>query len=113
MEKRDMYRRVTRWHHEQLAYLLGRMKEIRDGDATLLDNSMILYGSNLADGHEHGAKDLPVLLAGRGGGTIRSGRLLKFESDTSLSRLHLAMLQRVGVERPRAFAEADEPLELG
>ncbi len=111
-EKRDMYRMVTRWHHEQLDYLLGRMKEIRDGDATLLDNSMILYGSNLADGHEHGAKDLPVLLAGRGGGTIKSGRLLKFERDTSLSRLHLSMLQRLGV-KAKHFAETDEPIDLG
>ena len=110
-EKRDMYRRVTRWHHEQVAYLLGRMGEIRDGEGTLLDNSMILYGSNLADGHEHAAKDLPLLLAGRGGGTVRSGRLLKFQRDASMSRLHLAMLQRVGVDA-ETFGEADEPMDL-
>lgn len=97
--KRDMYNAVTRWHHEQVAYLLGRMDAIDDeGGRTLLDNSLILYGSSLADGHEHEAENLPLLLAGKGGRTIRSGRLVSFREQTSLSNLHLAMLQRAGVD---------------
>lgn len=97
--KRDMYNAVTRWHHEQVAYLLGRMDSIDDGDGrTLLDNSLILYGSSLADGHEHEAENLPLILAGRGERTVRSGRHVRFREQTTLSNLHLSMLQRAGVD---------------
>ncbi len=107
--KRDMYNAVTRWHHEQLAYLLKRMKEVDDGDGTLLDNSMVLYGSSLSDGHEHGSKNLPLILAGHGGKTIRSGRQIRFRDPESLSKLHLAMLQRVGADVD-SFADSDTPM---
>ena len=110
-QKRDMYAAVTRWHTEQVAYFLGRLKSIREpGGGTLLDNSMILYGSSLADGHAHGEKNLPLLLAGRGGGTIDSGRHIEYRRQTSLSRLHLSVLQRLG-SQARRFAEADSPME--
>ncbi|MEM8913359.1 MAG: DUF1552 domain-containing protein, partial [Planctomycetota bacterium] len=110
--KREQYNRVSRWHHAQVAYFLKRLHSIREPDGTtLLDNSMILYGSNLADGHEHGERNLPLLLAGGGGGTIRTGRQLKFHRDTSMSDLHLAMLQRIapGIHR---FAESRAPMTL-
>ena len=73
---------------------------------------MIVYGSSLADGHEHAEKDLPVLLAGGGGGTIRSGRVIGGRRDTSMSDLHLALLNRLGVPAG-AFADSIQPLELG
>lgn len=110
-EKREMYNRVTRWHTEQVAYLLRRLAEIEEGQGSLLDNSMVLYGSSLADGHEHGERNLPLLLAGRGGGAIRSGRLVGSRRATSMSDLHLALLQTLGVPRDR-FAESDQPLNL-
>jgi len=109
-QKRDMYSEVCRWHHRQVAYFLGRMKSIQEPNGkTLLDNSMVLYGSGMADGDTHAARNLPLLLAGRGGGTIDSGRLVEYESDRSLSHLHLAMLQRVG-SRIGRFADADTPM---
>lgn len=111
-QKRAMYNRVTQWHHEQVAYFLGKLKEFKEADGTsVLDNSMVMYGSSLADGNEHAAKNLPLLLAGRGGNTIETGRQLKFRRDTSMSRLHLSMLQRVdpAIEE---FGETDEPIEL-
>lgn len=96
--KRKMYAEVNRWHHSQFAYLLGRLKNIREPNgSTLLDNSMILYGSSLGDGDEHDETDLPTIIAGRGCGTIRTGRQLKFYKRTDLSRLHLSFLQRVGL----------------
>lgn len=107
--KRNQYNAVTRWHHEQIAYFLGRLKSMDDGDGTLLDNSMILYGSSLSDGHRHGEKDLPLVLAGGGGGTVRTGRVLENSRSTSLSRLHLSMLSRLGVRQSR-FADAKDPL---
>lgn len=109
-QKRDMYNAVSRWHHERVAYLLDRLKSIQEpGGGSLLDNSMVLYGSSLADGHAHSAKNLPLLLAGRGGNTIASGRVVQYEDDTSMSNLHLAMLQRLGVQTDR-FAESSTPM---
>ena len=110
-EKKRMYNLVTRWHHEQLAWFLGRLKSINEDGRTLLDNSMIVYGSSLADGHAHAEENLPLLLAGGGGGTIRGGRLLKPRRAMSMSRLHLALLQRAGVPIKR-FGEAERPAEL-
>ena len=106
-QKREQYNLVTQWHHEQVAHFLGRLKSIKEPDGTsLLDNSMIMYGSSLADGHEHSAKSLPLIVAGHGGGYVKAGRQLKFRRDTSMSKLHLSMLRRLddSVER---FAETD------
>ena len=109
-QKRDQYNRVTRWHNEQVAYFLGRLKQITEPNGgTLLDNSMVLYGSSLADGHAHAERNLPLLLAGRGGGTIDSGRQVTYRQDVSMSGLHLGMLQRLGV-RIDQFAESDSPM---
>ena len=109
-EKRDMYNMVTRWHHQQVAYFFGRLKETSDeAGRSLLDNSVILYGSNLADGHEHAAKSLPLIVAGRGGGTIKSGRMIRFPRDKSMSSLHVSMLQTVGAKVDR-FGDSDEPM---
>ncbi len=107
--KRDMYNAVTRWHHEQVAYFLGRLASIKEGEGTLLDNTLILYGSSLADGHEHGEKQLPVLLAGNAAGRVRSGRQLSSRDNQSMSDLHLAMLQLAGVQLD-SFAESQQPL---
>jgi hypothetical protein len=109
-EKRDMYNAVTRWHTDQVAYFLGRLKSIEEPNGgTLLDNSMVLYGSSLADGHAHTEKNLPLMVAGRGGGTIDSGREVKSRKDTSMSDLHLAILQRLGVEI-EAFGGSRSPM---
>ena len=109
-EKRDMYNRVTRWHTHQVGYLLGRLRAIDEPDGRLLDNSMIVYGSSLADGHEHGDRDLPVLLAGGRNRGIRQGRL-RSGRELSMSSLHLSVLQRLGVGLDR-FAESREPMDL-
>ena len=108
-QKREMYNRVVHWHHEQVAYFLGRLRSIKHNGTSLLDNCMVVYGSSLSDGHEHSEDNLPVILAGGGGGTIRSGRQIAYRRETSLSRLHLSLLQRMGVERDR-FADASRPL---
>ncbi len=110
--KRDMYNRVTMWHHQQLAYLLGRMDNIKERDGrSLLQNSIICYGSSLSDGNEHGETNLPMLVAGEGGGTIRSGRLLNHRKRTSMSKLHLAIMNRVGAKTNR-FGETKSEMNL-
>jgi hypothetical protein len=87
---------INRFHTTQLAYLLGRLKDIREGDGTLLDNCMIAYGSGNSDGNRHNHDDLPILLAGRGSGTIRAGRHVRYRANTPLNNLWLSMLDRVG-----------------
>ncbi|MAW37841.1 MAG: hypothetical protein CMQ00_02560 [Gammaproteobacteria bacterium] len=74
------------------------MKNIREPDGnTLLDNSMILMGGAIGDGNEHDASHLPTLLAGRGGGTIKTGRYINHDEPTDLASIHVALMQRMGV----------------
>ncbi len=86
---------INRFHTRQLAYLLGRLKSVKEGDGTLLDHCMVAYGSGNSDGNAHNHDDLPVLLAGRGCGTLRQGRHLVFQKETPLNNLWLAMLNRM------------------
>ena len=71
---------------------------------------MIVYGASLGDGNEHDAQDLPTLVAGRGGGSIKTGRFLEHAEPTDLAGIHLAMLQRMGVPID-TFGTADAPLD--
>jgi hypothetical protein len=87
---------INRFHVTQLAYLLERLQSIPEGEGTLLDHSMICYGSALSDGNRHNNENLPVLLAGRGGGTIDPGRHIRYEQETPMCNLFLSMLDRVG-----------------
>ena len=107
--KRDQYSEVVRWHTGQVAYLLGRLKSIQEGDGNLLDNSMILYGSGIADGDDHGERDIPLIMAGGGGNTIKTGRQIAFREEQSLSNLHHAVLDRMGVNVDQ-FADSESPM---
>jgi hypothetical protein len=88
-------RAINTFHIEQFAYFLSKLKSIKEGEGTLLDNSMIAYGSAIADGNRHEHGDLPVLLAGRGGGSIKTGRHLRVERETPINNLWLALLERM------------------
>lgn len=95
-EKQDSYARINKWHMEQFAYMLEKMKAIKEGDATLLDNSMLLCGSVIRDGNSHNPHNLPLVLAGNAGGTIKTGRHLIYPKNTPLCNLWCSMLNRVG-----------------
>jgi Protein of unknown function (DUF1552) len=97
-ETREQYGRIINWHTEQLAYLLGRMKSLKEGETSLLDNSMVLFGSSLKCGNRHIEENLPLLLAGRGKGTLRPGRRVRAEKKTPFCNLHLALMERMGVK---------------
>jgi hypothetical protein len=100
-KKHAKIRQINRFHVSQLAYLLEKLKGVREGDGTLLDNCMIVYGSGISDGNRHNHDDLPVLLAGRGGGTIKAGRHVRYPKETPLTNLYLSMLDRAGVPTQR------------
>ncbi len=95
-EKMEEYRRINVWHLQQFAYMLDRMKAIREGDATLLENSMLLFGAGMHDGNAHNPRNLPIVLAGRGGGTLATGRNLTYAKNTPLTNLYVGLLNRAG-----------------
>jgi hypothetical protein len=99
-EKIRKVREINRFHIAQLAYLLTRLKSIPEGDGTLLDHCMIAYGSGNSDGDRHNHDDLPILLAGRGGGTIRTGQHLRCTGETPVTNLWASMLDRMDVTVP-------------
>lgn len=99
--KLELYRQINRYHVSLIARFLERLKSTPEGDGTLLDNCMILYGCGIGDGNGHTHFDLPVLLAGRGGGTIDSGRHVRFARESSLCNLFVSMLNRMGVSADR------------
>ena len=88
---------INEYHIKQFAWLLDKMKSIRDGDGSLLDNSMIIYGASLADGNSHQHHNLPTVLAGRGYGTLQPGRHVRYPSETPITNLYLSMFDRMGV----------------
>ena len=109
-EQRTQYEKIVTWHTTQLAYFLNRMKSLDEGGKSLLDNSMILFGATLKDGNRHDPENLPVLLAGRGKGTLRPGRRVRFAQKTPLCNLHLSMLHRLGVKE-KSFGDSTGVLE--
>ena len=88
---------INEYHIKQFTYLLDKLKAARDGDGTLLDNAMIVYGAALADGNSHQHNNLPTVLAGRAAGTIRPGRYIRYPNETPITNLYLSMLDRIGV----------------
>ena len=91
---------VNQLHMRQLAYLLGKLKSVQEGSGTLLDHCLVCYGSALSDGNGHSNSNLPILLAGNAGGTVKTGRHIRYAADTPLNNLWLSMLQRVNVRVP-------------
>ena len=96
-EKLEALRKINTFHTSQLAYILEKMNSIKEGDKTLLENSMVLYGAGICDGDRHNHDDLPLLLAGKAGGKISSGKHLKFTNGTPMSNLFLSMSDKLGI----------------
>jgi hypothetical protein len=107
--KIDSYKIITRWHVEQYAYLLGRLRAIHEGERTLLDNAMIMMGSSLSDGNRHDPNNLPILLGGKGGGRIKAGQHIASPGNTPLCNLYLSMLDCMGIRMPR-FGDSTGPI---
>jgi hypothetical protein len=93
--------KVNIFHAQMLAYFLGKLESTPDGDGSLLDNMMMLYGSALSDGNLHIFRDLPILLFAGGVKNIKGGQHLRYPGDTPLNNLFLAMLDKAGVKEER------------
>ena len=88
---------INCYHMKQFATWVGKLKSIPEGDSTLLDNSMIVYGAGLSDGNRHAHDDLPTLIAGRAGKLIKPGRRIVYRKETPMSNLFLSMMDGMGV----------------
>ena len=85
-------------HHMKLfAYFLGKLRSVPDGDGSLLDHTILLYGSGLSDGNAHVHENLPILLVGGAGGGLQGGRHIRYPDGTPMTNLHLTMLDKLGV----------------
>jgi Protein of unknown function (DUF1552) len=111
-EKWEPYQKINRWHNEQLAYFMDKLAGIKEGERTLLDNSMILFGSSISDGNSHQPDNLPILLAGKGGGRIAPGRHLAGKKGTPLCNLYVSMLDRMGTP-VESFGDSTGAMEIG
>jgi len=96
-EKQTKIQKINEFHVTQLAYFLKRMKEVREGDESLLDRSLVVYGSGIGDGNAHNHNNLPILLAGGGGGSVRTGKHIAYPDGTPLTNLYLSMLDAADI----------------
>ena len=109
-EKIEKVTRINCYHLQQFAYLIEKLKSTPDGDGSLLDHSIIGYGSGLSDGNGHLHNNLPLIVAGRGNNTIKPGRHIRYPDETPITNLYVAMLDRLGVH---VEAIGDSNGELG
>lgn len=100
-EKQAKIAKINRFHLEQFAYFIGKLKGMREGAGSVLDNSMIVCGSAIADGDRHAHHDLPVLLCGGGAGALKPGRHVEFPSETPMTNLYLTLLGHMNVKTER------------
>jgi hypothetical protein len=101
----EQYQKINQWHVAQVAYFLEKLKSIPDGEGNLLDNSIVMFTSGMRDGNAHSPYNLPVLVAGKAGGKLKTGQNLQFKKETPLSNLYLS-LARVLDMRLSHFADS-------
>ena len=110
-EKVDKTAKINHLHAQTFAYLLEKMRSTPDGDGTLLDHSMILYGSSISDGNAHTHDNLPIVLAGGACGEIKGGRHLVFPKETPMNNLLLTILSKAGVHTTGQLGDSNGLLE--
>jgi hypothetical protein len=108
-KKIAQYQKINQWHVARFARMLEKMKTVSEGDGTLLDNSMIMFGSSFSDGNRHDPDNLPILLAGRAAGAIQPGRHIAADGDVPLCNLYQSMLSANGIDL-ESFGDSDGEL---
>ncbi len=110
-ENMDRFAVLNRYHVTLFTYLLNKLQSVPDGDGTLLDHSMLLYGSAMSDANQHNHGPLPVILAGGASGALKGGRHLRNAKDTTMSNLLLAMLDKMGIPTEK-FGDSTGMLQI-
>jgi hypothetical protein len=103
--------KIQTYHMSFFARFVEKLLFTKDGDATLLDRSMIVYGAGISDSNRHSHEKLPVLVVGKGGGSLKTGRHIEYGKDTPVTNLHLALLDRLNV-RPGRLGDSTGLLEI-
>jgi hypothetical protein len=96
---------------QTLAYFLERLRATPDGDGSLLDHSVVLYGSSMSNGNQHDHDPLPILVAGGGAGKLKGGRHIVEPAHTPMSNLMLALLDKLGVDQEK-FGDSTKKLDM-
>jgi hypothetical protein len=110
-ENQDRFAVLNRYHVSLLAYMLGKLQATPDGDGTLLDHSLVLYGSAMGDGNQHNHYPLPIVLAGGASGRLKGGRHIRNTPETTMSNLLLAMLDKLDIPT-EAFGDSTGMLQI-
>lgn len=100
-QKLEKIAKIDGFYMRQFGYFLDKLKATKEGDGNLLDNSMIVFGGGIGDGNRHNHDNLPILLAGRAGGTWTPGKRIVLPGETPMTNLYLSMLDRLGVRAER------------
>ena len=100
-QRLEQLAKINTFHVQQVAHLMARLKATPDGDGTLFDNSLILYGSAMSNSNVHDHAPLPVLLAGGAGGKMKGGRHITYKPGTPMSNLLVSILNKAGVEQEK------------
>ena len=101
--------RINRYHVSLFAEFLEKLRSTPEGEGTLLDHSLLLYGSGMGNPNLHDHTDLPIVVAGGAAGSMTGGRHIRYEAPTPLANLHLTLLDKVGVEID-AFGDSTGPI---
>jgi hypothetical protein len=104
-DKLRQYQLINRWHIAQYAYLLEKLSKIQEGERSALDNSMVLFASALSDGNSHNPRNLPIVVAGKGGGRLATGQHIAAAPETPLANLYVSLLDAFGCPVDR-FADS-------
>jgi len=103
--------KINTYHATFISYFLKKLQSTPDGDGSLLDHSLIVYGAGMSDSNTHDPKNLPVVLAGGASGLLKGGRHIRFAKDTPLANLHLTLLDKFGVHL-EALGDSNGRLDL-
>jgi hypothetical protein len=105
------YEIICRWHVQRLQRMMNKMDRIDEGGSSLLDNSLMLFGAGMSQGNTHSGVNIPILLAGKAGGAMKTGRHIQTAENTQHSNFLLSVLQKMGVERER-FGKSTGTVDL-
>jgi len=97
--------KIQTWHMERFAAFVGKLASIKDGEGTLLDHAMFLYGSNMSNSDRHNGHPLPTIVVGGGNGALRGSQHIELPAPTPIANLHLTLLEKVGIEE-KAFGDS-------
>lgn len=101
--------KISLWHMAKFDYLLNKLKSYKDHNGTLLEHSVVLFGSGMGHSDNHTVTRIPIVLAGQGGGMLKTGRYVRYAKNQPVSRLHLTLLQKFGIPI-ESYAECSQPL---